>query len=235
MPGGRDTAAVLPAPLTCPLLQYKRLYPHIAERDAAEGVNATWLKTLNEANYRFRHAGWAGLHKSCHPPVTCQPSPLPAHRLPGCPPCSVCPAAYFVWLAMLPPLLFVVQKPQHHPSPPSPPTACCSEWEQQAARRLQQGGSRRPPPKGAGTASLVGSMESYGQGDKHKRQLGDPSDGGDNDGAGDDRSKRQCKPSFGGLEGRVLPPPHLRGPSGRGSGSGRVWGGRGGGRGRGRR
>lgn len=143
--------------------KYKRLYPHIAERDAAEGVNATWLKTLNEANYRF------------------------------------------------------------------------SEWEQQAARRLQQGGSRRPPPKGAGTASLVGSMESYGQGDKHKRQLGDPSDGGDNDGAGDDRSKRQCKPSFGGLEGRVLPPPHLRGPSGRGSGSGRVWGGRGGGRGRGRR
>ena len=31
-----------------------RLYPHIAAREAEEGVNRTWLLSLNEANYRFR-------------------------------------------------------------------------------------------------------------------------------------------------------------------------------------
>ena len=41
----------LPLPLS---LQASHLYPHIATRDAAEGVNATWLRTLNEGNYKFR-------------------------------------------------------------------------------------------------------------------------------------------------------------------------------------
>ncbi|PSC75036.1 tRNA pseudouridine synthase mitochondrial-like [Micractinium conductrix] len=68
-----------------------RLYPHIAARDAADGVNEAWLRTLNEANYRFGE--WA------------------AH-----------------------------------------------------VEAVRQGGGRRPAPlKGAGTASMVGGMESYGQ------------------------------------------------------------------------
>ena len=31
-----------------------KVYPHIAARDAEEGVNTNWLLSLNEANYRFR-------------------------------------------------------------------------------------------------------------------------------------------------------------------------------------
>lgn len=35
-------------------LQAGCLYPHIVQRDREEGVNLEWLRTLNEANYRFR-------------------------------------------------------------------------------------------------------------------------------------------------------------------------------------
>lgn len=38
------------------LPQAQHLYPHIAARDAEDGVNEVWLRTLNEANYRFRWA-----------------------------------------------------------------------------------------------------------------------------------------------------------------------------------
>jgi hypothetical protein len=41
--------------------QASRLYPHIAQRDGEECVNAAWLKTINDANYRFRwEAGGGG-------------------------------------------------------------------------------------------------------------------------------------------------------------------------------
>ena len=38
-------------------LQNAWLYPHIARRDAEEGVNASWLRQLNNSNYEFRR--WA--------------------------------------------------------------------------------------------------------------------------------------------------------------------------------
>lgn len=42
-----------------------QLYPHIAARDAAEGVNAEWLQTLTDRYYRFR--AWHGAIKSGTP------------------------------------------------------------------------------------------------------------------------------------------------------------------------
>lgn len=46
-------------------MQAQRVYPHIAAQDAAEGVNAAWLRTLNEAAYGFRRA--AGLPRQRGP------------------------------------------------------------------------------------------------------------------------------------------------------------------------
>lgn len=64
------------------------LYPHIASRDAEEGVNATWLRGLNEAAYRFsdwatqarRGQAWGGgkLRARCQPAhALCDLPPLP--------------------------------------------------------------------------------------------------------------------------------------------------------------
>ena len=51
--GLQNATQLCPLPLTLPL-QASHLYPHIATRDAAECVNATWLRTLNEGIYKFR-------------------------------------------------------------------------------------------------------------------------------------------------------------------------------------
>ncbi|KAL4427693.1 hypothetical protein ABPG75_001782 [Micractinium tetrahymenae] len=104
----------------------QHLYPHIAARDGEEGVNEAWLRTLNEANYRFR------------------------------------------------------------------------QWEQQV-KAIRHGGGRRPAaPKGAGAASLIGGMETYGQ-DDHKRRHS----GGGRGGRGQPPAKKARGDFVGGRRGRI--------------------------------